>query len=134
MNPKYLPHSIISSLVFLEILSVAAANSWAPWAILFHGNTVLRVLGWYLAVQLCISIFAFVFFNVVPDDTRCGICFQNLKAYIPVYGPPEICYRCNTWFHKNCYASKRKRCPVCFPESSGESEIPFDFTSEFPRH
>ncbi len=130
MNLKYMPYSMLGSLLLLEILSLTTADSVWPWAILSHQTLGLRILGWYLVAQLGLVTLAYMVMRAMPDKP-CPICYKDLKAYIPVYGAPAMCSRCRTIFHKNCFKSK-SRCPVCFPEAEEETGIGLDFTKDLP--
>jgi len=131
MNIKYLPHAIIGALVMLELLSLAGAGSAVPWAILFHGQIILRAMGWYFAAQLGFGLLGLLIFRGVIPDGECSICTKDLKSFIPVYGPPVLCPRCGTWFHENCFKGKMKKCPICFPPDEGGPKIPLDFRDYF---
>jgi len=130
VNPKYIPYSVISSLVVLEVLSIATANSLRPWAVLFHDSLALKIVGWYLALQLILSLIAYLIIKLVIPDKDCPVCNRDLKSFIPVYGNLVMCNECSTWFHKNCRISKGNQCPVCFPALA--EDIPLDFTSNLP--
>jgi len=126
MSSSRIRRRIITSLIFLEILSFGGANSLAPWAILLHGHIALRALGWYIVLHIGL---AFLSNNIVSisKDTMCPICTKNLKEFVPVFGPPELCRRCRAIFHKKCYEKKEKRCPICFPGSGAVPQGPPDY-------
>ena len=133
MNAKYMPYSILVSIILLEVLSVTMADSPWPWAILFHGTLGLKILGWYLAIQSGLGFLYLLVMKTLIPDKGCPICNKDLKTFIPVFGKPVICPKCRTWFHKNCLMAKNNRCPICYPETPEGTDIPFDFTSGFPR-
>jgi len=119
--------AIFGSVILLEILSVSTCDSWIPWALLEHRSLGLRVLGWILIVQVGMGLLGLLAMQAVPDKP-CPICARDLKAFIPVYGPPRFCPRCRSAFHTLCLRSK-PRCPVCYPEvDSDEDDILLDFT------
>jgi|SRR3990170_9168792 len=131
MSPKYLPYGIIGSIILLEFLSLTTAGSPLPWAILSHESLGLKIFGWYLVIQFGFTFLALLQMKYLIPDKECPICNKDVKTFIPVYGLPTICHRCRTIFHKNCFISKGKRCPICHPETTEGPEIPFDFTSGF---
>lgn len=134
MNPRKLGYSVIGTIIFLEVLSVATTDSIWPWAVLFHESLLLKILGWYLTVQSVLVLWICAAMRLmISDDKECPICHHNLKDYIAVFGPPVICHRCRTFFHQKCFIGKNKRCPVCYPESEDTGEIPHDFRSNIPR-
>ena len=128
MNPKYLPYSILGSIVLLEILSLTTAGSLLPWAILFHGTLGLKIFGWYLVIQLGLTFLAWLMVRIIIPDKECPICNKDLKTFISVYGQPTMCPRCRTMFHKNCWISNGNRCPICHPKTTEGPDIPFDFS------
>lgn len=131
MNPRKLGYSVIGAVIFLEILSVATTDSIWPWGVLFHDSLLLKILGWYIAVQSFFVLWVFVAIQLmISPEKECPICHRNLIDFIPVFGPPVICRRCRTFFHQKCFIGKNKRCPVCYPEIEEEGEIPYDFRSK----
>ena len=122
---------IIGTMVLLEILSIAIVGSYWPWGIVSHESIGLRILGWYLIGQTSVAALGFMFVKFAIPDADCPICNRDLKTFISVYGQPEACHRCRTWFHKRCRNSRNKPCPVCYPESGSDHEIPLDFSSRF---
>ncbi len=129
MNIKYLPYHLIGTLVLLEILSIISTDSMWPWGIVSHESLALRIVGWILIVQLCFGLLFCLVLRMVPDRP-CPICYKDLKSFISVYGAPCICPKCRTIFHDKCFKSK-PRCPVCYPDTDAEADIPLDFRSEF---
>ncbi len=132
MTPKRIWYSILSSLILLEILSLATMNSWNPLAVLSHQSLILRILGWYLIVQSGLAFLGMLQMMYVIGDKPCPICNKSLAVFIPVYGNPVMCKRCRTWFHKNCLMAKKDRCPICYPDMDQGPDIPLDFTRRFP--
>jgi hypothetical protein len=129
MTPKRITLGIISSIVFLEILSLATMDSIVPWAVVSHPSIWLRILGWYLMVQAVIGLLGLVHSVAIWGDKVCPICNKDLRTFSMVYGNPVICPKCRSWFHKNCLLAKKNRCPICHPEDEDGTEIPLDFTS-----
>jgi hypothetical protein len=132
MTPKRIWAGIITSIVVLEVLSVATTDFTWPWSVLSHDSLLLRILGWYLVAQTGFGFLALVFVKFMVGDRECPICYKDLNTFIPVYGEPVICRRCGTWFHKNCLRAKNNRCPICFPEDEEGPRIDLDFTSDYP--
>ena len=119
--------AIVTSLVILEILSIATCDSFIPWAVLSHDKIGFRILGWIFSVQICVSIFAFIFLSLLPDK-NCSICQCNLRLYIPVYGMPVMCPVCRTLYHQKCLKAKNNQCPEC---KKRESDVEHDFVDDY---
>lgn len=133
MTPKRILYGILSSIILLEILSITTVGSPWPWAILFYESLGLKILGWYLVIQSCLGLIFLPIMKLLWGGRKCPICNKDLETFIPVFGKPVFCYRCRTWFHKNCFMSKKNRCPICYPESTEGPDIPLDFTTGLPR-